>query len=97
MYEGLKDIEKLNLLQVKTSILQQKATSKKRYSVEEKEDLKVSITEICEVLGEVLADDTLGQEFRERLENETRKQMVLIKKALDELQGIIRVSKSVLE
>lgn len=97
MYEGLKNIEKLKLLQVKTSILQQKATSKKRYSVEEKEALKVSITEICEVLGEVLADDTLDKEYREILENNTRKQMVLIKKTLDELQGIIRVSKSVLE
>lgn len=89
------DIEKLESLNLRVAILRDKSNTKFRYSAKDKAELKEDIIEICDVLGEVLADDTLSQEFRERLENETRKQMVLINKALIDLQRMIRVSKNV--
>ena len=61
----------------------------------EKEALKNGIADISKGLAEILSDDTLDIEFKERLENETRKQMVLISKALDDLEKLIKVSKCV--
>lgn len=93
----MRDVEKLDKLNIKVAIMKEQSTGKAKYSKQEKENLKRGITEVCEALAEVLSDDTLDLEFRERLTNETRKQMVLINKVLDDLQGIIRVSKSMLE
>ena len=91
----MKDIEKLNKLGVRVAVMKKRTNSKSRFSAEEKEALKNGIADISKGLAEILADDTLDIEFKERLENETRKQMVLISKALDDLDKLIKVSKCV--
>ena len=93
----MKDVERLEKLNIKLAVLKGQSTGKAKYSKQEKENMKRGIIEVCEALAEVLSDDTLDVEFKERLANETRKQMVLINKVLDDLQGIVRVSKSMLE
>lgn len=97
MNENLKDVEKLGLLDIKTTVLKEKAKSKPRYSVDEKVYFKNGITEIAEALAVILSDDTLDVEFKERLESETRNQMKLINKALDDLERLIRISRNILE
>lgn len=93
----MRDVEKLEKLNIKVAVMKEQSTGKVKYSKQEKENLKKGIVEVCEALAEVLSDDTLDAEFKERLANETRKQMVLINKTLNDLQRIIRVSKSMLE
>ena len=91
----MKDIERLDKLGVRVAVMKERTTSKARFSSKEKEALKNGVADISKNLAEILADDTLDAEFKERLESETRKQMVLISKALDDLEKLIKVSKSV--
>ena len=97
MKNELKDVDKLKLLDIETTVLKEKTTSKARYSVNEKVYFKNSITEIAESLAVILSDDTLDAEFKERLESETRNQMKLINKAIDDLERLIRISRNILE
>lgn len=91
----MKDIERLDKLGVRVAVMKERTNSKARFSSKEKEALKNGVADISKNLAEILADDTLDAEFKERLESETRKQMVLISKALDDLEKLIKVSKSV--
>ena len=91
----MKDIEKLDKLGVRVAIMKSRTSSKVRFSTEEKEALKNGIADISKGLAEILADDTLDAEFKERLENHTRKQMVLISKTLDDLERLIKASRNV--
>lgn len=94
----MKDIEKLDKLDklgVRVAVMKNRTISKARFSTEEKEALKNSIADISKGLAEILADETLDVEFKERLENHTRKQMVLISKTLDDLERLIKASRNV--
>lgn len=91
----MNDMEKLNQYDMRIAVMRERMSCKARFSEAEKQKLKDGVAAISKGLAEILSDDTLDAEFKERLASDTRKQMVLINKALNDLERLIRVSKSV--
>ena len=57
--------------------------------------MKNAVIYISEELGDMMADDLLGIEFKERINTDSRKQVYLIKKAVYDLDRLVNVSRSV--
>ena len=87
--------KRLNLLVIKLEKLKIDLVSKKRFTVEEKQRMKNAVIYISEELGDMMADDMLGIEFKERINTDSRKQVYLIKKAVYDLDRLVNVSRSV--
>ena len=71
--------KRLNMLVIKLEKLKIDLVSKKRFTVEEKQRMKNAVIYISEELGDMMADDMLGIEFKERINTDSRKQVYLIK------------------
>lgn len=87
--------KRLNMLVIKLEKLKIDLVSKKRFTVEEKQRMKNAVVYISEELGDMMADDMLGIEFKERINTDSRKQVYLIKKAVYDLDRLVNVSRSV--
>ncbi len=87
--------KRLNMLVIKLEKLKIDLVSKKRFTVEEKQRMKNAVIYISEELGDMMADDMLGIEFKERINTDSRKQVYLIKKAVYDLDRLVNVSRSV--
>lgn len=87
--------KRLNMLVIKLEKLKIDLVSKKRFTVEEKQRMKKAVIYISEELGDMMADDMLGIEFKERINTDSRKQVYLIKKAVYDLDRLVNVSRSV--
>ena len=87
--------KRLNLLVIKLEKLKIDLVSKKRFTVEEKQRMKNTVIYISEELGDMMADDMLGIEFKERINTDSRKQVYLIKKAVYDLDRLVNISRSV--
>ena len=83
------------MLVIKLEKLKIDLVSKKRFTVEEKQRMKNAVIYISEELGDMMADDMLGIEFKERINTDSRKQVYLIKKAVYDLDRLVNVSRSV--
>ena len=82
--------KRLNMLVIKLEKLKIDLVSKKRFTVEEKQRMKNAVIYISEELGDMMADD-----FKERINTDSRKQVYLIKKAVYDLDRLVNVSRSV--
>ena len=89
----MSDIEKLGQFDMRIAVMRERMSRKARFSEKEKQKLREGITGISEGLAEILSDESLSVEFKERLSVDTRKQMVLMSKALDDLERLIKVSR----
>ena len=87
--------KRLNMLVIKLEKLKIDLVSKKRFTVEEKQRMKNAVIYISEELGDMMADDMLGIEFKERINTDSRKQVYLIKKAVYDLDRLVNISRSV--
>lgn len=87
--------KRLNMLVIKLEKLKIDLVSKKRFTVEEKQRMKNAVIYISEELGDMMADDMLGIEFKERINTDSRKQVYLIKKAVYDLDRLVNVSRSI--
>ena len=88
--------DRVKNLELKIKILNESLEAKSRFTEKEKDNFKRSVIQMAEDLGELVSDDMLGIEFKERMETQTRKQIVLIKKALRDLERLLQVSKEII-
>lgn len=88
---------KINSLSVRLEVVKNRVDSTPKVSAEEKEKIRVAIQSIADSLSEILEDDSISVDVKEKLEKETRKQIVFINKAIDLLQTTIDISKKYLD
>lgn len=91
------NLERLNSIELRLEVVKKKANMSKRVSAEERENIKKAIKGIADSLSNILEDDFISQEVKEKLEKETRQQIIVINKAIDLLQATVEVSKKYLE
>ena len=89
-------VDRVKNIELKIKILEENLAAKSRFEDKEKDNFKRTVTLIAEDLSELVSDDMLSVEFRERMETPTRKQIVLIKKALRDLERLLQVSKDII-
>lgn len=85
--------ETLNSLGMKVSYMKVKTEGKRRMSVEEREKINANITFVVESITDLLNDNEVELETKKQLANNTRKQIVLINKVLDNLEKVISIAK----
>lgn len=88
---------KINSLSARLEVVKNRVDSTPKVSAEEKEKIRVAIQSIADNLSEILEDETISVDVKEKLEKETRKQIVFINKAIDLLQTTIDISKKYLD
>lgn len=88
---------KINSLSARLEVVKSRVDSAPKVSAEEKEKIRVAIQSIADNLSEILEDATISVDVKEKLEKETRKQIVFINKAIDLLQTTIDISKKYLD
>ncbi|WP_324823573.1 hypothetical protein [Sinanaerobacter sp. ZZT-01] len=85
--------DKLNNLGMKVTYMKVKTEGKRRMSVEEREKINANITFVVESITDLLNDNEVELETKKQLANNTRKQIVLINKVLDNLEKVISIAK----
>lgn len=85
--------ETLNSLGMKVAYMKVKTEGKRRMSVEEREKINAQITFVAESITDLLNDNEVELETKKQLANNTRKQIVLINKVLDNLEEVISIAK----
>lgn len=88
---------KINSLSARLEVVKTRVDSTPKVSAEEKEKIRVIIQNIADSLSEILEDETISVDVKEKLEKETRKQIVFIHKAIDLLQTTIEISKKYID
>lgn len=89
--------ETLNSLGMKVAYMKVKTEGKRRMSVEEREKINAKITFVAESITDLLNDNEVELETKKQLANNTRKQIVLINKVLDNLEKVISIAKQNIE
>ncbi len=90
----MQENDKNALIRLKMEIVKNKIKSKKRYSESEKDYFKKCVVVLAYDIGEVVKDENLTQVFSQKMDFSSRKQMVHIKKALSELDEMLKVIES---
>lgn len=88
---------KINSLSARLEVVKTRVDSTSKVSAEEKEKIRAIIQNIADSLSEILEDETISVDVKEKLEKETRKQIVFINKAIDLLQTTIEISKKYID
>lgn len=88
---------KINSLSARLEVVKTRVDSTPKVSAEEKEKIRAIIQNIADSLSEILEDETISVDVKEKLEKETRKQIVFINKAIDLLQTTIEISKKYID
>ena len=88
---------KINSLSARLEVVKSRVGSAPKVSAEEKEKIRAAIQSIADNLSEILEDKTISVDIKEKLEKDTRKQIVFINKAIDFLETTIDISKKYLD
>lgn len=89
--------DKFSNLEQRVSYIKDKTKGKRRMSIAEKDELKGRIGAISEMLTDILNNNEIELDIKNQLARETRNQIVLINKVLDNLEKAITVVRENIE